>query len=79
MYDRTYYSQQEANMKNIRGVAPAKKRFFNSRQIRGYRSQVVAALNLNKDGAHVEIDYSTATALLEILDQTIHTEEGHEN
>jgi hypothetical protein len=57
----------------------APKKWFNSKSLRGYKSRIVAALNANKDGAYVEIDYSTATALLEILDQAIHMEEGHGN
>lgn len=50
----------------------------NSRQIKGVRSQLVGELNANTDGAYVTIDIKTARNLVEICDQAIHTEEGHE-
>lgn len=50
----------------------------NAKQIKGHRANLVGFINANRDGSMVEIDYSTAKALVEILDQAIHTEEGQE-
>jgi hypothetical protein len=45
---------------------------------RGVRAILKRDINLCFDGAYVQIDYKTAQNLLEVCDQAIHTEEGHE-
>lgn len=50
----------------------------NSNQLRGVKSNLTAALNQNKDGAYVQLDTKMVRNLIEICDQAIHTEEGHE-
>lgn len=54
------------------------KRTFGSAQIRGYRAQLVGAINACTNGAQIELDITTARRIVEILDQAIHSEEGHE-
>jgi hypothetical protein len=48
-----------------------------SKQLRGVRSRLQAALNACTDGAWVELDIKTAKNLIEVCNQAIHTEEGH--
>lgn len=50
----------------------------NSKQIAGVRSQLKAALNHCTNGAEVMVDIKTVRNLLEICDQAMHTEMGHE-
>ena len=50
----------------------------NSRQIKGVRAQLKGAINSCTDGAYVQLDIKTARNLLEVCDQAIHTEVGHE-
>ena len=50
----------------------------NSAQLRGVRSQLVAAINACTDGATVDLDIRSARNLVEVCDQAIHTEVGHE-
>lgn len=57
---------------------PKKLLWRNSRQLRGVRSQLTVAINTSYNGAYAEVDLKTARNLLEICDQAIHTEEGHE-
>jgi hypothetical protein len=49
----------------------------NSRQIRGVRSQLQAALNACTNGSTIELDITTARNLIEVCLQAEHTEEGH--
>jgi hypothetical protein len=49
-----------------------------SAQLRGVRSQLTQAVNACMDGAYVTLDIKSARNLLEVCDQAIHTEEGHE-
>jgi hypothetical protein len=48
-----------------------------SNQLKGNRANLVGAINACTNGATVEIDIKLARNLVEILDQAIHTEEGH--
>lgn len=50
----------------------------NSKELAGVRSQLKAAINACDDGAYVTLDLKSACNLLEICDQAIHTEKGHE-
>ena len=50
----------------------------NSQELRGVRSQLVAALNRNVDGAEEPLDLKTISNLIQVCDQAIHTEVGHE-
>lgn len=43
------------------------------RTLRGYRAALTAAINCCDDGAYVTIDWSTARALREIIDQCLKT------
>jgi hypothetical protein len=49
----------------------------NSRQIRGVRSQLQAALNACTNGSTIELDTTSARNLIEVCLQAEHTEEGH--
>lgn len=49
-----------------------------SRSLAGVRSQLVAAVRNCDDGAYVTLDMKTALNLIEVCDQAIHTEKGHE-
>lgn len=51
---------------------------MNSKQIAGYRSRIVAAINGCADGAYVEIDLTTARKIIEICDQLSRIEKNHE-
>ena len=50
----------------------------NSAQLRGVRAQVVGAINHCRDGADVVLDIRSARNLVEVCDQAIRTEVGHE-
>ena len=50
----------------------------NSAQLRGVRAQVVGAINHCTDGADVVLDIRSARNLVEVCDQAIRTEVGHE-
>lgn len=50
----------------------------NSRQLAGVRSQLVAAINACTNGAYVELDIRSARNLIQVCDQAIRTEQGHE-
>lgn len=54
-----------------------KSKWKNSRQIAGYRSQVMQSMNASKDG-FVVLDWKTAQGLLDICDQSIKIERNHE-
>ena len=54
------------------------KQTFNSRQIDGYRAQLVSAVRQCQDGAYVQLDLRSAEKIVLILDQAIHIERGHE-
>lgn len=51
---------------------------FNSSQMRGYRARLKAAINKRLSG-EIILERGTALKLIAILDQAIHTEEGHGN
>lgn len=53
------------------------KKWRNERQLRGIQANVQGGLNACIDGATVEIDYTTAKAVIEIIEQARHTELGH--
>ena len=53
-------------------------RHRNSAQLRGVRSQLVAAINCSSDGAYAQVNLTTARSLVEVCDQAIRTEVGHE-
>jgi hypothetical protein len=53
------------------------RKWRGSASLKGYRSRLVRALNAPNDGETVQLEIRTTKALLEILDQAIHTEEGH--
>ena len=53
----------------------------NSRQLAGVRSRLQAAINEHDATAYSEgvtLDFKTARNLLEVCDQAIYTEKGHE-
>jgi len=47
----------------------------NARELRGVRSQAVAALNACDNGAYAEIDLKTLRNLIEVCDQALHIEQ----
>ena len=49
-----------------------------SAQLRGVRSRVMDAINRCRDGADVVLDIRSARNLVEVCDQAIRTEVGHE-
>lgn len=53
------------------------KNWKTSRQLRGYRANLVRAINGCTDGAEITLDIEAAKKLVEIIDQAIHTEVGH--
>jgi hypothetical protein len=55
------------------------KKNFTSRQISGYRSQLISAINCSTDGAYAEVDLTTARNLVMILNQAIATEYAKEH
>lgn len=57
------------------GVPP--KKWRSEPQLRGVQSQVQRGINSCEDGATVEIDVATAHAVIEIIEQARHTENGH--
>jgi hypothetical protein len=50
----------------------------NSKQIAGVRAQLVGAINACDNDAYVQVNIKIARNLVEICDQAIHTEKGHE-
>ena len=56
-------------------IAP---RWRNSKELAGVKSQVRAAINRPREGSDIVIDSKTALNLVEVCDQAIHTERGHE-
>jgi hypothetical protein len=57
---------------------PEKIKWRTSSQIAGVRAQLKGAINCCDNGAQIELDIRTARNLLEICDQAIHTERGHD-
>jgi len=51
----------------------------NEKQIRGYQSQLQAALNGSTDGAYVTMDCTTAAALIDICKQARNIEQNRGN
>lgn len=49
-----------------------------SRSIAALKAKLQAAIHRTPDGTRVAIEFGTAQSLLEICDQAIHTERGHE-
>jgi hypothetical protein len=49
-----------------------------SNRMMGYRNQLKGAINFCDNGATVELDLTTALAILDMLDQLIHIEKQHE-
>lgn len=60
-----------------RADEPKTLKWRNSRQIRGVRAQLMAAINSCENGAQIELDIRSARNLIEVCDQVIHTEERH--
>ncbi len=54
------------------------RKWRSSQQLKGVRSQLVAAINACTDGAHVMLDMKSARNLVQVCDQAIHTEVGQE-
>lgn len=46
--------------------------------LRGVKSALTRARNSSEDGATCEVPLGLIATLIEVLDQAIHTEEGHE-
>lgn len=51
---------------------------MNSRQMQGYRAQLVGAINQCQNGATVELDLTSANKIVELLDLLIHYERNFE-
>jgi hypothetical protein len=55
------------------------KKNFTSRQILGYRSQLISAINCSTNGEYAEVDLTTARNLVMILNQAAATEYAKEH
>jgi hypothetical protein len=49
-----------------------------SAELKGVRAQIVAAINACDNGAYVTLDIRSARNAVEVCNQAIHTEEGHD-
>lgn len=49
-----------------------------SKQIQGYRAQLVGAINRDRTGSIVELDITSAKKIVEALDMLIHLEKNFE-
>jgi hypothetical protein len=49
-----------------------------SARMRGYRNQLKGAINSCQNGAYIELDLTSAEAILDMCDQLIRIEKEHE-
>lgn len=58
-------------------MAVPSKKWRGERELRGIQANVQGAINGCRDGAYVDLDYKTAKAVVEIIEQARHTEIQH--